>query len=287
MPPLLPAPPAEGERAARAAPSSRKCPARRSRSAAVCGEGEARGGEPASRPAALTVPAPDAQRPRDPSVRSAARRCAGAAGCAAALSPSRLAHGAPRGAPAAVGPPTPYVSPPRPPRGGGAVRGARGRRRAGAGDGGRRPSGRPGARPRPGQGTAHLMSGGGSWALVGVGRACSGVPEAKLSASALSAQEHPEPRSQRLLPLLPAPAPLRSPARCRGSAANWRAAAARSPPRARRQAGRQVWRWHPRAVPAHTAGLSRPVKGLSAGERCLQALCSQPGPCDHFALTLD
>lgn len=107
MPPLLPAPPAEGERAARAAPSSRKCPARRI--LLVCGEGEARGGEPASRPAALTVPALDAQRPRDTSARSAARRCAGAVGCAAALSPSRLAHGAPRGAPSAVGSPTPLV----------------------------------------------------------------------------------------------------------------------------------------------------------------------------------
>lgn len=150
MPPLLPAPPAEGERAARAAPSSRKCPARRIQSAAVCGEGEARGGEPASRPAALTVPALDAQRPRDTSARSAARRCAGVVGCAAALSPSRLAHGASRGAPSAVGSPTPYVSPARPPRGGGAVRGPGGRRRARAGAGGPRPSGRPRARSRPG-----------------------------------------------------------------------------------------------------------------------------------------
>lgn len=186
MPPLLPAPPAEGERAVREEPFSRKCPARRSLSAAVCGEGEARGGESASRPAALTVPAPDAQRPRDPSVRRAARRCAGAAGCAAALSPSRLVHGEPRGAPATVGPPTPYVSPPRPPRGGGAVRGARGRRRAGAGDEGPYPSGRPGARSWPGARHAALRSGEGRWALVGIRRACSGVPVAKLFASAFS-----------------------------------------------------------------------------------------------------
>lgn len=100
-------------------------------------------------------------------MRRAARRCAGAAGCAAALSPSRLVHGEPRGAPVAVGPPTPYVSPPRPPRGGGAVRGARGRRRAGAGDEGPHPSRRPGARSRPGQDTPRLRAAEGGGRLWG------------------------------------------------------------------------------------------------------------------------
>lgn len=40
-----------------------------------------------------------------------------------------------------------------------------------------------------------------------VRRACPGVPEAKLFTSALGAKEHPEPRSHRLLPLLPVPRP--------------------------------------------------------------------------------
>lgn len=202
----------------------------------MCGGGEARGGEPASRPAALTVPAPDAQRPRETSVRNAARRCAGAAGCAAALSPSRLAHGAPRGAPAAVGPPTPYVSPPRPPRGGGAVRRALGRRRAGTGDGVRSHRGAPGRGSGPGQGT-RLRSGGGRWALVGGTQSLPGRPRGE----ALHLGVRRQRASGAPIPSSPAPspssAPLRSPARCRGSLANCRAVAYRAPPRAYRQPG--------------------------------------------------
>lgn len=157
----------------------------------MCGEGEAEGGE--SPPTAPPVPAPDAQRPRDSPARSAARRCAGAGGCAAALGPSRLAHGAPRGA---VGSPMPYVSPPRPPRG------VRGRRRAGAGAGGQRPSGRSGARPR--HGARHGEARGGRWALgrVGGSRSCP-VGPMKL----FSHGEQPEPRSPHLLSLFAVPAP--------------------------------------------------------------------------------
>lgn len=253
----------------------------------MCGEGEARGGEPASRPAALTVPAPDAQRPRETSVRNAARRCAGAAGCAAALSPSRLAHGAPRGAPAAVGPPTPYVSPPRPPRGGGAVRRALGRRRAGTGDGVRSHRGAPGRGSGPGQGT-RLRNGGGRWALVGGTQSLPGRPRGE----ALHLGVRRQGASGAPIPSSPAPSPRSGapplscalpgllgqlPGRCLPGPAEGVQAT---------RAG-QGWRWHPRAAPAHTTGLSQPVKGLSAGECCLQAPCSQPGPCNHFALTLD
>lgn len=158
----------------------------------------------------------------------------------------------------------------------------------GPGDGGRRPSGSPGARPRPG--ARH----GAPWELRrevsacgGRGRACSGVPEAKLFASALSAQEHPEPRSQHLLPLLPAPAPLRSPARCRGSAANCRAAAARSPARARRQAGRAGLAVAPPSRPSPHHGALPPSKrterrgALPTGSlqpaRTVRSLCSDAG----------
>lgn len=93
-----------------------------------------------------------------------------------------------------------------------------------------------GAVPARGRARRAFRSGTGRWAPAGVSGACSGVPKAKLSASASSAQKHPEARSQRLLPPSPRSGAAPLPARC-PSSAGLAGAAARSPPGAQGRAG--------------------------------------------------
>lgn len=171
MPPLLPAPPAEGERAARAAPSSRKCPARRSRSAAGCGEGEARGGS-------LPAAPPPCQRPRRMHGGRGTPRCGARPGDARGrrAAPRRSAPlGSPMERPAEPRPPS---DPPRrtyprrgPPAAAGlsAGRGGGGGLGPGPGPGVRARRGAPGRDAGPGRGTARRRSGGGRWARGGGG----------------------------------------------------------------------------------------------------------------------